>query len=183
MASAWVSGFRDDSWQERDRFENLAHGRCDLAADGRIAFATERDRWRVAVGEPGGTGEIWQRSLPAVERTAAERETAREDLGVEELDRTCERQPLIRRIRWRPDGRLWVEPWGVAPRPGCMACFDEISADGGVLRRIHLAADVDAAHGHLQLLGDGRLVWYEGFGWREESFAGSPRVCLLDVEE
>jgi len=180
----WDSEFRDFSWHEADHFDALAYGRCDLSLDGQIAFAPERDRWLVAVGEPGGAGEIWQRSLSGVKRSAAEREAAREDLGAPfEMSQTSEHHPLIRRVRWRPDGRLWVEPWGVEPRAGCVACFDEFSTDGHLLRRVHVAADAQVEHGRPQLLGDGRMVWFEGFEWRDEAFEGAPRVCLLEVVE
>jgi hypothetical protein len=44
-----------------------------------------------------------------------------------------------------------------------------------------VAADAQAEHGRLQLLGDGRMVWFEGFEWRDGDFEGAPRVCLLEV--
>lgn len=34
-------------------------------------------------------------------------------------------------------------------------------------------------HGRLQLLPDGRMVWFEGFERRDEMFEGVPRVRLM----
>ncbi|MBD3221626.1 hypothetical protein GF314_10325 [bacterium] len=175
----WTTAMDDVAFHERDQFSALAYGRCDLAADGRVAVAPERDRWLVAVGEPGGTGVVWHRPIAGPVRSDDQREAAREEQGVADLTQICERDPVIGRVRWRPDGRLWVEPRGVAPRPGCVACFDEITADGHLARRVHLAVDGAPEHGRLQLLPDGRMVWFEGFEWRDDAFEGAPRVRLL----
>jgi hypothetical protein len=177
----WTKAIGDVSFHERDQFEVYSYGRCDLASDGRIALALERDRWLVAVGEPDGGGEIWERSLAGVRRTEDELMAARKEQGVEDIGQICDSHPLVRRVRWRPDGRLWVEPWGVEPRAGCVACFDEFSTDGRLLRRVHLSVDGQLEHGRLQILSDGRFVWFEGFERRDNGFTGTPRVSLLQV--
>lgn len=175
----WTTEFTDRRWHERDQFEPYAYGRCDLSVAGRVAFAPTRDRWLLAVRELEGSGVVWRRPLVGVERGEAGRDEAREAMG--EQATVCDRDPVIGRVRWRPDGRLWVEPWGISPRPGCVACFDELTSDGELVRRVHLAVDGDPDHGTLHLMADGRLVWLEGFGRRDEEFVGEPRAVLLII--
>nr|MEE4268395.1 hypothetical protein [Candidatus Krumholzibacteria bacterium] len=174
---------RDLSWPETEQFETLAYGRFDLSSDGRIAFATERDSWAVAVGNLQGEGEIWRRPLPGTPRTSAEREAIREEMNASDLGQVSKHHPVIGRVRWRPSGHLWVEPWGVDPPPGHIASFDEFAKDGQLLRRVHIAAAFQPEHGHLQIINDGHLVWFEGFGYGDTTFEGQPKVYLLEVSE
>jgi len=162
-------------------FEPLANSRSDVDALGRIAFAPERDQWKLAIRESDGSGVIISRPLEAVERTAEDLDEVLKDLGDGGFE-MADDHPLIRRIRWRPDGNLWVEPWGVKPADGAIACFDEIGPAGGSLRRVHLVVQ-GAQHGdEILIMEDGRFVVLRGFGEAsEEDESTSASVMLLEL--
>ncbi|MEZ4388479.1 MAG: hypothetical protein R3D98_13095 [Candidatus Krumholzibacteriia bacterium] len=144
---------------ERELFEVFAHGRCDIDADGRVAAALERDRWSVGIREPDGSGVVIRRSLVPRLRTAAEKAAILADLRVtEDHYLLADHDPVVGRVRWRPDGCLWVEPLSIEPRPGCLACFDELAPDGTLRRRVHLQFDQASLAADLVFLADGRLI-------------------------
>jgi hypothetical protein len=165
---------------ERDAYEPFASGRCDLSATGRLAMAPERDRWLVAVREGDGTGFVLERPWRSVGRSAAAREEARRQLG-SDTSRIFETEPAIGLVRWRPDGHLWVEPLGAELPPGVVACFDEFTPNGALVRRVYLAVPGAAADARLLVLEDGRLALLEGFGREPSEDAGdlAPAVTLL----
>lgn len=82
--------------------------------------------------------------------------------------------PLIGRLRWRPDGNLWVETIGAERHPTALASFDEISPRGEWLRRIHLLPPENASDPKLEFLEDGRVVMLDGFGRAAEEAAAEP---------
>ena len=149
---------------ERSYFEPFASGRCDISGAGRVAFAPERDQWLVVVRDPGGDGIQLHREWALRRRSKEEVQAAWQDLGGTEDCHALDTHPAVGRIRWRPDGRLWVEPPGVEPHPGAAACFDEFDAEGRLVRRIHLQVDGFAAGDRVVSLEDGRLVLIRGFG-------------------
>ncbi|MFH2052944.1 MAG: hypothetical protein ABIK96_10810 [bacterium] len=154
----------DMTIDERSYFEPYASGRCDISGEGRVAFAPERDQWLVVVRDPGGDGLVLHREWALRRRSKEEVQEAWKDLGGTEDCHALDTHPAVGRIRWRPDGRLWVEPPGVEPRPGAAACFDEFDADGGLVRRIHLRVDGLTAGDRMVLMEDGRLAHFRGFG-------------------
>ena len=167
---------------ERDTYEPFASGRCDLSATGRLAMAPERDRWLVAVREVDGAGFVLERPWRSVDRGPAAKEEARRQLG-SDTAHIFETEPAIGLVRWRPDGHLWVEPLGAELPPGVVACFDEFTPDGALVRRVSLAVPGAAADARLLVLEDGRLALLEGFGREPSEEAGdlAPAVTLLEV--
>jgi len=164
-------------------FEPLANGRADVDALGRIAFAPERDQWKLAIREPDGSGVVISRPFEAVERTEEDFEVVLEELGDGGYE-MADDHPMIRRIRWRPDGNLWVEPWGVKPADNALACFDEIGPAGGSLRRVHLTVPGARQGDEVLLMEDGRFVLLRGFGEPDEGEDledVSPAVMLLEL--
>ncbi|MGD9548639.1 MAG: hypothetical protein AB7V45_14020 [Candidatus Krumholzibacteriia bacterium] len=174
----------DMTIDERSYFEPFASGRCDISGEGRVALAPERDQWLVVIRDPGGDGLVLHREWALRRRSKEEVQAVRQDLGGTEDCHALDTHPAVGRIRWRPDGRLWVEPPGVEPRPGAAACFDEFDAEGRLVRRIHLLVDGFTAGDRMVLMEDGRLALLRGFG--NEAEAGDaggpePEVVLLAV--
>ena len=108
---------------EEDYFEPFGFGRCDLSGTGRVAFAPERDPWKVAVRDPDGSGIVMERPWENVSRSGEEKDHVEKLLGGHEACHALEYHPAVGRIRWRPDGRLWVEPMGIEPATGAFACL------------------------------------------------------------
>lgn len=170
---------RSQRIEERTHFEPFAHGRCDISATGRVAFAPERDKWRVVVRDPDGAGFVIARPWRPVPRTREQKEAVWKALGGTDDCIAMDTEPAVGSIRWRPDGRLWVEPAGVALESGAMACFDEFDGRGHYLRRILLAAPDAGPAGTLLVMSDGRLVLLRGFASHEENEGVDPEVELL----
>lgn len=172
---------------EQDVFEPFAEGRMDLDANGRLAWASDRDAWRIAIREPDGTGLVLERPLRAVKRNDAEMRDTLRRLGGGEYCTALPDHPLVGRVRWRPDGRLWVEPMGAEPAPGAMACFDEVSAAGELLRRVQLRVPGAGPGDELILMEDGRFVLLRGWTALSEDEvkrsgdAPEPAVILLQL--
>lgn len=164
-ATVYTASIRDMDIDELSFFEPWAGGSSDVNAAGRIAVACERDRWRVAIFHTDVAGIVVERPLAPRKRTQAAIDAAYAELGgggPGEVD-VLDTEPLIGRIRWRPDGRLWVEPFGVVPAPGAFACFDELEPDGTLVRRVQLVLPGDPAYDQICLLEDGRFVLLRGF--------------------
>ena len=171
--------------QERPTVEPLASDRSDVSACGRVALAPERDRWLVVVRNPDGSGLALERPWAFVARSAADITQVRRALGdPAEYIEVLEDHPAIGRLRWRPDGCLWVEPGGPTDAPGAFACFDEISATGELLRRVRVVVPNAAEDDELLLLEDGRFVLLRGFAAAaddEPTTYRKPEVLLLDM--
>ncbi len=177
---------RKSGIREQDVYEPFADGRCDISVSGRVAFAPQRDRWLVVIREQDGTGFILQRSWQAVPRTRESREAVRKTLGASSLQDVSGTEPAIGRLRWLPDGRLWVEPGGVETAPGAMACFDEFSPDGLFLRRVQVMIPGDRDHDRLEIMEDGRLVWLRGFRRtpaEADEHHAAPEVVLFTLKD
>lgn len=153
----------DGKLHESDLFEPYAYGRCDISTEGRVAFAPARNQWTVVIANPDRTGVVLVRSWQSVPRTSGSKEAALQALGGAEMAVVEKDEPAIGRIRWRPNGRLWVEPFGINPEPGAFACFDEFSPAGQYLRRIQLVVHGNRAKDELKLMEDGRIVLLRGF--------------------
>ena len=162
---------------ERDHFETYAHGRCDISSSGRIAFAPDRDRWLVVVRNYDGTGICLNRRWSSVDRSDERKEAVHKMLGGTDDCIALDTEPAIGRVRWRPSGELWVEPFGVEPDEGAIACFDEFSRDGRLLRRVQLVAPESVAGDKLVLMEDGRFVLLRGFGEAADDEADAPLVA------
>lgn len=121
-----------------------------------------------------------------VPRTGDEKALVEEMLGGHETCQALDDHPAVGRIRWRPDGRLWVEPFAVEPAEGAFACFDEFSPEGEYLRRVQLVAPGDPATDELILMGDGRLVLLKGFkrvAEDEDEEVVATEVVLLEITD
>ncbi len=159
---------------EVEGFEPFSHGRCDISNLGRVAFAPYRDKWFVVVREPDGTGFSISRELEPSKRTDAAKSAMRQRLGCNDDDdcSVLETEHLVGRIRWRPDGKLWVEPYGVKPALGAVACFDEFGPDGDFLRRVQVAVPATGSGDEMLILADGRFLVLSGVGESEEDGRG-----------
>lgn len=160
---------------ELEGFEPFSHGRCDISNLGRVAFAPYRDKWFVVIRESDGTGFSISRELEPIKRTEAAKSTMRKKLGCTDDTDVCsvlDTEHLVGRIRWRPDGNLWVEPFGVKPTQGAVACFDEFGPDGDFLRRVQVAVPVTRPGDELLVLADGRFLVLSGFDESEEDGRG-----------
>ena len=135
-------------------------GRADLAADGRVAFAPYRDRYLVAVRDPDGSGFCLDSDRPACANSQTEQDYMN---GIYGDGAALDYAPRLRRVRWRPDGRLWVEPGDRAARGDAFACFDEYDADGTYARRVLLDIPGDPVTDLLFVMEDGRMVLARGF--------------------
>lgn len=175
---------RNQSIDEIDVYEAFAGGRCDISRSGRIALAPDRDRWSLAVRERDGSWSQVERPWTPVSRGPGERDRVRQEIG-SLTGEVLSQEPAIGRVRWRPDGRLWVEPFGMDLPAGVMACFDELSADLTLVRRVHLALPDSSRRGELILMEDGRFVLLEGFA-KDVAGGGDvaePAVTLLTMPE
>lgn len=169
---------------ELDAFEPFAGGRCDLSRGGRVAWAPARDEWRIHLRDRDGSTQVWVRASTAARRASFRKEVVQRRFGPPETSHVADTEPVIGRIRWRPDGRLWVEPGGVEPREGAIACFDELDPDGKLLRRLHLVAPEPEPDDILVLLEDGRYILLSGTaeadGEDPAPSAANPRILLLE---
>ena len=159
------SSFLDTELREADVFEPYTLDRFDLAGDGRVAFAPERDAYLVVIVDPAtGEGLRVVREIAGRRRTEAERESLAEANGGAGVDYiACESDPVIRGLRFRPDGCLWVALGRDEAAPADeFGTFDEIGPDGAWRRRIRLRAPGDAGDDRLIMLQDGRFVRVAG---------------------
>lgn len=112
------------------------------------------------------------------------KERARKGVGDESAE-IFDKEPAMGLVRWRPDGKLWVEPIGVDLPANIIACFDELSEDLTLLRRVHLEVPGLVRGGELLVMEDGRFVLLEGFsddsGHADDPVA--PAVTLLTLKE
>ncbi len=171
---------------EGDVFEPFAYGRCDISNTGRVAFAPERDHWLVVIRNSDGTGFVLKREWDQIKRTKAQKTAVWKNLGGTDDCIALDFEPAIARVRWRPNGNLWVEPFGVESRDGAIACFDEFSSSGEYLRRIKIEVQGHDSTDDLQILEDGRLVLLRGFEGDFEADDISDQkgeVILLEIIE
>jgi hypothetical protein len=126
----------------------------------------------VVIREPDGTGFSISRDLDPIKRTEAAKSAMRKKLGCTDDCSVLDTEHLVGRIRWRPDGNLWVEPFGVKPIQGAVVCFDEFGPDGDFLRRVQVAVPATRPGDELLVLADGRFLVLSGFGESEEDGRG-----------
>jgi hypothetical protein len=166
---------------EREAFEPFANGRCDVDASGRVAFAPFRDRWYVCVREPDGSGVALEREWSCPHRTDEQIDRAMRSLG-EPKEYVFDHDPAVSRVRFRPDGRLWVEPFGWTPNGEELARFDELELDGRLRRRVVVEVPGAVPDDQLLIIEDGRFVLLRGFGGSNEEEKGEvvAEVWLLE---
>lgn len=168
---------------EQVAYEPFADGRCDIQAGGRVAFAPERERWLVSIREQSSSGINLERPWQPVTRTPAAIARAMDDYTVEHSSEVFAHEPAIGRVRWRPDGLLWVEPGANAPTDGVVASFDELTAGGALLRRVRLIAPNASPDDRLIVMEDGRFVLLRGFSSSadEAESVSMPEAVLLEI--
>lgn len=155
---------REMRFEESDYFEPFAYGRCDISSIGQIAFAPLRDRWLVAIRSKVGKGLVLDRQWTQVKRTEGQKEAVWKALGGHDGCVALDSEPAIGLIRWRPDGKLWVEPFGIDPGDGAIACFDEFDSSGALIRRVRLEIPDLQDTDELVVMENGRIVVLRGFG-------------------
>jgi hypothetical protein len=174
--------------REVDLFEPYGTGRYDLASDGRVALLPERDAYVVVVRGPDGAG-------LRLEGTAEARRRSRDEIDALVEENTsgpftweaCTAEPALAGVRFRPDGRLWVErcPLTTDPETGDFGTYDEFDREGALLRRVRLHAPGDPASDRLVALADGRFILIRNHHVDEESEEADVEleVVLLRPEE
>jgi len=148
---------------EAEFYEPFAYGRCDISLDGRIAYAPIRDQWLVVIRDPDGEGVLLERSWPTLPRSKSEIEAMQKTLAMPDQGGLCKTKPVVGRIRWRPDGKLWVEAVGVELVPGAFACFDEFDPSGVWLRRVQIIAPGEREYDELKIMENGQFGLLRGF--------------------
>jgi len=173
----------DTQIQEASYFEPFANGRCDVSSSGLVAFAPLRDRWLVVVRDVNGTGIVLDREWRSVKRSKEKKEAVWIALGGTDDCVAMGHEPAIGRVRWRPDGKLWVESHGVGPGDGAVACFDEFSPAGELLRRVRIAIPITSGDDELKMMEDGRFIVLSGFGsGTGGSGSDNPKVSLAVID-
>jgi len=155
-----VSNFGNMKSHELDYYEPYSVPRFDMAEDGTKAYLPERDRYLVIVRRVDGSGMRLESDVEAPRRTKAEKAAfiGRYGSGPDSIV-PCDTKPVLAAVRFRPDGRLWVERTPTQPYgPGIFGRYDEFSPDGDLLREVVLTAPGDPATDKLCFLADGRFV-------------------------
>jgi hypothetical protein len=176
-----VRDMRNPKILEADYYEPFASSRVDIDTYGRIAYTYERDRWSVAIRESDGCGKVLYRPGVGEERTADSMERARETMGYSDYKGLLEREPLIRSIHWMRKGCLWVEPFTAVLPERTFACYDEIEADGRLLRRVFLEKPEAADVYEFFLLSDGRLLEIVDVDTESDAEDAAARVVLYEL--
>lgn len=175
---------RDEAMREVDGYEPFSGGRCDISRAGRLALAPERDQWLLAVRNVDGSWVVLERPWVPAARSAMSKERARKGVGDDSAE-IFDKEPAMGLVRWRPDGKLWVEPIGVDLPANIIACFDELSEDLTLVRRVHLEVPGLVRGSELLVMEDGRFVLLEGFSDDSEHADDpvAPAATLLTLEE
>lgn len=148
---------------------DFAWSRYDLAPDGRVFLAPDREAYRIEVRRPDGTPErVIEREYAYRSRTGAEKDEARK--VVQALARNYpvpprdivvfDTEPVITAMHCRPDGELWVRTSkGDGERgPGVLTVFDVFDRDGRFQRQIALLASGDPRQDAIYLVAGNRVV-------------------------
>jgi len=142
--------------------------RWDVAPDGRVWAAPERNRYAINVYAPDGRLErVVEREFTSRPRTAEEKDRIRRvleaqvrgapmqfELGVEETEAD------IAHVRCIPDGTVWVlTSRGSVDQPaGVFATYDVFDAQGAFVRQIALHCPGDGEADGIMPTGDGHFV-------------------------
>lgn len=170
---------------ESNEFEPYGTGRYDLARDGRIALLPERDTYLVVIRDPDGGGLRLEGQADARRRTRKEMDELVEmNTAGPFVWEACETDPALVGVRFRPDGKLWVErcPLTTEPAPRDFGTFDEFDREGKLLRRVHLRTPGDPATDHLVHLADGRFVLIRNHHVTEDSEAEDVELEVVLLE-
>ena len=157
----FVTSFSDMTNRERDEHEPYSGGRFDIDAGGRVAMVPDRDLYRVVVRNVDGSG--FQLEMPANNCKRAQEvidEMVESNSAGPYIFEALPNQPEINRVRWRPDGSLWVDhctsqddlPENVFIR------FDEFDETGVFRRQVAVHVPGNPKTDRLLLLPDGRFV-------------------------
>jgi len=153
----------DASIREADFYEPFADGRCDISTTGRVAFAPLRNQWQAVIVDPSGEGIVLERPWEPVSRSPEELAAAQAALGTADHHGLFKNRPSVGRLRWRPNGNLWIEVPGVELASGSLACFDELDPAGRLLRRIVVRGPGDREHDQLVVMENGQFALLRGF--------------------
>jgi len=157
----FVSNFSGTTSRESDEHEPFSGGRFDIDAGGRMAMVPDRDLYRVVVRNMDGSG--FQLEMPAHNCQRAKEvidEMVESNSAGPFIFEALPNKPEIRRVRWRPNGSLWVEhcsnqddlPENVFIR------FDEFDETGVFRRQVAVNVPGNPQTDRLILLSDGRFV-------------------------
>ncbi|MFH1145194.1 MAG: hypothetical protein V1774_11675 [Candidatus Eisenbacteria bacterium] len=152
-----------------DGFDFVWSGRWDMARDGRIFGAPEREAYRIEVRQPDGVLErIIERECAPYQRNAAEKAEAR--LLIQALARNyptqardiviLDTEPTITAMHCRANGELWVRTTqGDSERPaGALTVIDVFDSAGKLRRQIALLAPGDPRQDAVYFVGDDRVI-------------------------
>lgn len=179
-----IDDMKSTTIREADFYEPFAYGRCDISTNGRVAFSPVRDQWLVVIREPGGDGLVLSRQWRATRRTEAQKEVALTMIGSAGEGFLFKNQPAVGRIRWRPDGKLWVEV--LQGNEAVFAVYDEFSPSGELLRRVRVEAPGDPTNDKLVVMENGRFALLRGFenvAEGEEDLSTEAGVLLLEIAQ
>ncbi len=179
VRSVFVPEMNSARVKESSAYEPFAYGRCDISVGGRVVFAPVRNQWLVVISEPNGEGFCLERPWRPAPRSKADLRKAQAAMGDPDQDSLFKNKPAVGRVRWRPDGRLWVEV--LAEDPTAFATFDEFSPVGELQRRVQIKANGDREHDVLIIMENGRFALLRGFkpGAAEDSDQSVQTEVLL----
>lgn len=157
----FVTNFSETTNRESDEHEPFSGGRFDIDAAGRVAMVPDRDLYRVVVRNIDGSG--FQLEMPANNCKRAQEvidEMVESNSAGPYIFEALPNKPEINRVRWRPNGSLWVEhctsqndlPENVFIR------FDEFDETGVFRRQVAVKVPGNPKTDRLLLLSDGRFV-------------------------
>jgi hypothetical protein len=147
--------------------------RFDVAPDGRVVAAIERNAYEVSVFAPDGTLErVFSREYESWERDEAAAEiwngimTALRDQQAPQAPVSVEAtEPDVEVVRVAPDGKIWIltsrAMW--APPEGIFTVFDVFSPDGHFLEQVQIVVDGDPRRDMVFFAGESLVFMVTSF--------------------
>ncbi len=154
-------------------FSFVYPGRWDVAPDGRVWVAPERNRYAIHVHAPDGKLEqVIEREFTSRPRTAEEKDRVMRVLEAQvrgapvKFDLSCEETAEdIEQVLCVPDGSVWVMSSRGSRNqpPGVFATYDVFDAQGTFVRQAAVQCPGDAEMDGLLPTGDGHFVMITNF--------------------
>lgn len=184
-----ITSLRPDGWDRVDYFSRhneiefsqsasdeaaswFPSGAWDVAADGSVLVADQRDAYHIAWHEPDGAlRRVITRKFTPRKRTDEERSEAARRYGMD-TSNTAATPPVIRHFRVLDDGDVVVANCRAQDDlpPGIHERYDVHDAKGRLKYEAQVAAPVDRDHDVLVMLNDGRFLFCPGMRDRIAAF-------------